>query len=93
MANEISYEDYPSTFSYETPITCVHIPDSQSNSICSNLRDIFFQVGKLLDLENLKGISIACGDSGYKKAIKLIDENRKPSEGEVIGCAMAITKE
>lgn len=93
MANETSYEDYPSTFSYETPITCVNIPNSQSNDICSTLRDVFFEVGKILNLENLKGISIACGDLGYKKAIKLIDENKKPSEGEVIGCAMAITKE
>lgn len=93
MVNETSYEDYPSTFSYDTPITCVNIPNDKSNNICSNLRDVFFQVGKLLNLESLKGISIACGESGYKKAIKLIDENRKPSEGEVIGCAMAITKE
>lgn len=93
MTNEELYENIPSTFSYETPITCVNIPDDKSNNICSNLRNIFFHVGKLLNLENLKGISIACGDSGYEEAIKLIDENRKPSEGEVIGCAMAITKD
>lgn len=91
MTKEILIENYPSTFNKEIPITCADIPNDKVEATCANLRKIFYELGRIFELSSLKGISIALGEDAYKHAIELIDENRKASEGEVIGCAMTIT--
>ncbi|WP_299066680.1 hypothetical protein [uncultured Psychrobacter sp.] len=89
---ENSYtDDHPSTFNRDIPITCVNIDDDKSDDICASLRMIFEEVGRTLNIKSLKGISIAIGDEGYRKAIDLIDSSRQVSNGEVIGCALTIT--
>ena len=91
MSNNSYIDDYPSTFNSHIPITCVNIDDDESNEICLTLRNIFEEIGKSLNIKSLKGISIALGDEGYRKAIDLIDSTRQVSNGEVIGCALTIS--
>lgn len=91
MTKDILFENYPSTFNEEIPITCANIPNDKVEATCASLRKTFYELGKIFELSNLKGISIALGEDAYKHAIELIDEHRKASEGEVVGCAMTIT--
>lgn len=91
MTKQLLDKETSSTFNISVPITCVNIPNDIENNVCASLRNIFYVMGEYFDLSILKGISIASGDVGYKKAIELIDDSRNPSEGDVEGCAMAIT--
>lgn len=69
----------------------MNIDDDESVEICLTLRSIFEEIGKILNIKSLKGISITLGDEGYRKAIDLIDSTRQVSNGEVIGCALTIS--
>lgn len=91
LSKNSDIEDYPSTFNRNIPITCVNIDNDKSDDICVSLRMIFEEVGRALNIKSLKGISIALGDEGYRKAIDLIDSTRQVSNGEVIGCALTIS--
>jgi hypothetical protein len=81
------------TLSKDIEITCKGFPDQISaEAVIYGFRRLAHEFGKKIDLKILSGVTIAYGDEDYKAAIKEVNADFFPSEGDAIGGAMTIGK-
>lgn len=95
MVSEINIENIPSTLSNSIKVIIEGLPDEKANFLSLVVRNIISNIGKVIKLDNLYGITIAVN---YSDALERLDLGRKTlsplsytNTDKITGIAQAVT--